>query len=80
LLREVSDTVELAELAESTPLRGGAPVTDLVGGAVDATGRVAVADGLSVAVHREGPLKTTLRATRASAPPVGPRREVVHAA
>jgi transcriptional regulator with XRE-family HTH domain len=77
LLREVSDTLELAELAESTPLRDAAPAADLAG---DSAARIAVADGLSVAVHRDGPLKTTLRATRNAAPAVGPRREVVHAA
>jgi transcriptional regulator with XRE-family HTH domain len=81
LLREVSDTLELAELAEATPIGDGAAVTDLVdsGGSVSA-GAVAVGDRVTVAVHHDGPFKTTLRATRNSGPTAGQRREVVHAA
>src|SRR2546429_5587045 len=48
LLRELSDTVELAELAEATPLGTGTTVTDLVGpGSPAAAGQVAVADWLT---------------------------------
>jgi hypothetical protein len=49
---------------------GGAPPADAV----------AVGDRLTVAVHYDGPLKTTLRATRNAGAGAGPRREVVHAA
>jgi transcriptional regulator with XRE-family HTH domain len=96
VLRDVSDTMELAELTESgvlTPARartavGGdgeaspvepaaamefSPPAPRAGGAVTNF----VGDGaVSVAVRRDGPLKTTLRATRNG----GPMREVVHAA
>lgn len=86
LLREVSDTVALAEQMQgvlvpvpervnSTSAAGQGAAT---GPATDG-GPVAVADvNVSVAVRRDGPLKTTLRATRTTVG--GPRREVVRAA
>jgi transcriptional regulator with XRE-family HTH domain len=70
LLREVSDTLELAELTQAEGLR---PVPGGDGEAFATTtpaprdGSVTnfVGDGgVSVAVRREGPLKTTLRTTR----------------
>jgi transcriptional regulator with XRE-family HTH domain len=71
VLRDASDTMELAELTadqgatftaprETSPL--GGTVTNFVGDG-----------GLAVAVHRDGPLRTTLRTTR-------PLRDVVRAA
>jgi len=80
VLRDVSDTMELAELTESGVLTGAdqaaaftAPApreTSPVGGTVTNF----VGDGgIAVAVHRDGPLRTTLRATR-------PLRDVVRAA
>jgi transcriptional regulator with XRE-family HTH domain len=92
VLRDVSDTMELAELTESGVLtrgRGGLAFAADGGGdgggvefgaapTID-TGAITnfVGDGkVSVAVRHEGPLKTTLRATRTP----DQRREVVRAA
>ncbi|AEB43537.1 MULTISPECIES: helix-turn-helix domain-containing protein [Micromonospora] len=70
LLREVSDTVALAEQlpgvlvpmqdepAESTP------VTATVGAATNRSVRQVSADGVAVSVRQESPLKATLRSTR----------------
>src|SRR4051794_9826327 len=80
VLRDASDTMELAELTESGVLTGAdqgvaytAPApreTSPVGGTV--TNFVGVG-GIAVAVHRDGPLRTTLRTTRSL-------RDVVRAA
>jgi len=64
VLREVSDTMALAEQMDSVLL----PVGE------DAAAAVPDAQ-VSVAVRHDGPLKTTLRATRTS-----PERDVVYAA
>ncbi|MBL6274774.1 helix-turn-helix transcriptional regulator [Micromonospora fiedleri] len=70
LLREVSDTVALAEQlpgvlvpmqdepAESTP------VTATVGAPTNRSVRQVSADGVAVSVRQESPLKATLRSTR----------------
>lgn len=98
LLRDVSDTLEFAELTEAGGLGSdsGALTPSGIGAGEGAggestaqvefappaprdAGTVAnvVGDGsVSVAVHRDGPLRTTLRATRNG----GARRDVVHAA
>ena len=71
LLRDVSDTLALAEHMTGVLVP------------VDGTSRVeeAVTDGeVSVAVHRDGPLKTTLRATRTVRGPSPGGRGVVCAA
>jgi transcriptional regulator with XRE-family HTH domain len=73
LLRDVSDTLALAEQMEGVlvPVEPAAPAPAM---AVDE----AVIDGkLSVAVHRDGPLKTTLRTVRGAA---AGERDVVYAA
>ena len=55
VLRDVSETFALAELARSAEATPAHEVTNVV----------TVSDGpVSVAVHRDGPLKTTLRARR----------------
>jgi transcriptional regulator with XRE-family HTH domain len=81
VLRDASDTMELAELTRSGGVLTGADQavgytapapreTSPVGGTVTNF----VGDGgIAVAVHRDGPLRTTLRATR-------PLRDVVRAA
>ena len=70
LLREVSDTLALAEEMQGVL----APVEH-------AEGTQAVTDGqVSVAVHRDGPLKTTLRATRTDRGSASDERDVVYAA
>ena len=71
LLREVSDTLALAEQVTGVlvPVDGASEPSE------------AVTDGeMSVAVHRDGPLKTTLRATRAVRAPSPGDRDVVCAA
>ncbi|RIV40790.1 helix-turn-helix domain-containing protein [Micromonospora radicis] len=72
LLREVSDTVALAEQlpgvlvpvqdepAEPTPVGAGAAVAKATGRGV----RQVSGDGVAVSVHQESPLKATLRSTR----------------
>lgn len=73
LLREVSDTLALAEHMTGVLV----PVEDT---AVVPVGE-AVTDGdVSVAVHRDGPLKTTLRTTRAVRGSAPGDRDVVCAA
>lgn len=96
VLRDVSDTMELAELTEltgsgMTRARGRLTITGDAGGTHDAAavefGAPASTDSgvvtnflaegtVSVSVRHEGPLKTTLRATRKA----GRHREVVRAA
>jgi len=73
VLREVSDTMALAEQMESVLL----PVDEA---AVETAGAApAVPDAqVSVAVRHDGPLKTTLRATRPGRQ--SPNRDVVYAA
>ncbi|TCB96238.1 XRE family transcriptional regulator [Micromonospora zingiberis] len=72
LLREVSDTVALAEQlpgvlvpvqdepAESTPVAAAASVAKATGRAV----RQVSVDGVAVSVRQDSPLKATLRSTR----------------
>jgi len=75
VLRDVSDTMELAELTADQAATYQAPApapreTSPVGGTVTNF----VGDGgIAVAVHRDGPLRTMLRTTR-------PLRDVVRAA
>jgi len=70
LLREVSDTLALAEEMQGVLV----PIEE-------AEGTQAVTDGqVSVAVHRDGPLKTTLRATRTDRGSASDERDVVYAA
>jgi transcriptional regulator with XRE-family HTH domain len=71
LMRDVSDTLELAELTESGLLErervgAGAPAAPEAGEFTAPPPREPEAYGasVSVAVHHDGPLKTTLRATR----------------
>jgi transcriptional regulator with XRE-family HTH domain len=81
LLREVSDTLEFAELTEAgaVPVGGGEAPVEFAAPAPREPGVVTnfVGEGsVAVAVHRDGPLKTTLRATRTG----GGRLDVVRAA
>jgi transcriptional regulator with XRE-family HTH domain len=73
VLRDATDTMELAELTEAAAADFGVPApreSSPLGGTVTNF----VGDGgVAVAVHRDGPLRTTLRATR-------PIRNVVRAA
>jgi transcriptional regulator with XRE-family HTH domain len=72
VLREVSDTMALAEQMADVVV----PVEETTPAAPQASADLPVSDGkVSVAVHRDGPLKTTLRATRPA-----PNRDVVYAA
>ncbi len=75
LLRDVSDEFALAEQMDSMLV----PIAEQVAAAV--TGPEVTDGALSVAVHHDGPLKTTLRAVRAPAP-AGREgsRDVVYAA
>ncbi|NJC68274.1 helix-turn-helix transcriptional regulator [Planosporangium thailandense] len=72
VLREVSDTMALAEQMESIPVgEPAASSAETATGAAKSTAAAAahapqLTDGqVSVAVRHDGPLKTTLRATRA---------------
>ncbi len=75
LVRDVSDTLALAEQMEGVLV----PVErDVPAAAEQAPVDEAVTDGqVSVAVHRDGPLKTTLRTVRG---PNASGRDVVYAA
>jgi transcriptional regulator with XRE-family HTH domain len=73
VLREVSDTLALAEQMESVLVPVGQPPAESPAAAPKVTG-----GKVSVAVHHDGPLKTTLRATRAGRQ--SPNRDVVCAA
>jgi transcriptional regulator with XRE-family HTH domain len=76
VLRDVSHTMALAEQMEDMLV----PVEELpqATAAPTAPSAARVGDGkVSVAVHHDGPLKTTLRATRTDS--TDPRREVVYA-
>jgi transcriptional regulator with XRE-family HTH domain len=73
VLREVSDTMALAEQMESVLL----PVDEAAVEAASAAPAGPDAQ-VSVAVHHDGPLKTTLRATRPGRQ--SPNRDVVYAA
>jgi len=70
VLREVSDTMALAEQMESVLLPVDEPVLENAPAVPDAQ--------VSVAVRHDGPLKTTLRATRPGRQ--SPNRDVVYAA
>jgi transcriptional regulator with XRE-family HTH domain len=87
VLRDVSDTMEFAELTEAGAL---VPGGDRESVEVEQAGAMEFAapaqregavtnfvgdDGVSYAVHHDGPLKTIVRATRTG----GGHREVVHA-
>jgi transcriptional regulator with XRE-family HTH domain len=93
VLRDVSDTLALAEQvpavllpaeqrgagAAQAPAETAEPVTVPASSEADSARRESVLDGeVSVAVHREGPLRTTLRATRVPRVEAS-RREVVYA-
>jgi transcriptional regulator with XRE-family HTH domain len=71
VLREVSDTMEFVELTEagavrSAPVEFAAPAPREAGSVTNV-----VSDGdVSVAVRSDGPLRTTLRATRTRRDPV----------
>lgn len=68
VLREVSDTMALAEQMESIPVGEPAPQSAETGATAAKSGAARaphLTDGqVSVAVRHDGPLKTTLRATR----------------
>jgi transcriptional regulator with XRE-family HTH domain len=89
VLRDVSDTMALAEQMPDVlvPAEPRSPVPQPAAKASNAKASVAkataeaVSDGrVSVAVHREGPLKTTLRATRTVRDGDASGRDVVYAA
>ena len=89
VLREVSDTMELAEQMDLlVPVGEQAPEKPAAGAGAKAAAaqqkaatsrapKVSQGD-VAVAVHHDGPLKTTLRATRAGRPSA--ERDVVYAA
>lgn len=83
VLRDVSDTMALAEQMEGVlvPVESELERREMAAEPAPEPARraAAVSDGqVSVAVRHDGPLKTTLRATRAPHP--DQRREIVYAA
>jgi transcriptional regulator with XRE-family HTH domain len=78
MLREVSDTLALAEQMESVLVPVGQPPVESPAAAPSARAPKVTGGKVSVAVHHDGPLKTTLRATRAGRQ--SPNRDVVCAA
>ncbi|MFG2060005.1 helix-turn-helix domain-containing protein [Micromonospora sp. NPDC048871] len=69
LLREVSDTVALAEQLPEVlvPVSNETVESTPVGAASSRAVRQVSADGVAVSVHQESPLKATLRSTRVRA-------------
>jgi transcriptional regulator with XRE-family HTH domain len=75
VLREVSDTMALAEQVDALVPAGGSAPAEPSAGEASLVDRDLPDAQVSVAVHRNGPLKTTLRATRPGRQ--SPERDVV---
>jgi transcriptional regulator with XRE-family HTH domain len=78
VLREVSDTMALAEQMEGVLVPVGESASQDPSPKASLSDRAAPGAEVSVAVRRDGPLKTTLRATRPGRQ--SPNRDVVYAA
>jgi transcriptional regulator with XRE-family HTH domain len=74
VLREVSDMMALAEQMSDVLVPSAEPEKP----AVPAPTQAVIDGQVSVSVHRDGPLKTTLRATRAVRDGDGSDRDVVY--
>ena len=75
VLREVSDTMALAEQVDALVPAGESASAEPAGAEAALVDRELPDAQVSVAVHRDGPLKTTLRATRPGRQ--SPERDVV---